>query len=297
MITEPGLYPDLPAEDYHADPALSSSGARKIIQTCPALYWHERQHGQAVTKALSVGSAAHEWLLEGDGWPRRHHVLPEGYRSDRKAWAGAREEAEAAEAAGLRLITADDFATIQAMRQALEAHEFAATAFRDGRSEVSMWWRDETPRIWCRGRLDFLPDAGRIFPDYKTCLSAEPEALRKHVVSYGYHMQAAWYRDGLMTLGVHPDPIVLFVFQEKRPPFLVTCVALDEDAIGWGRMLNDQARAVFARCQRTGRWPGYADDILTLPLPGWEQARLQRMSEAGALDFAMLLSKPLEETA
>lgn len=283
-ITEPGVYA-MPADAYHADPcapaSLSSTGARRLISSCPAIYWHERQHGARRTDALDLGSAAHEWVLEGDSWPSRHAVLPEDHNGTTKE--GKARVAEI-RAAGRVSIKAEAFATIRAMKAALEAHEFAGAAFRAGRPETSMFWRDGEFGTWCRGRLDYLPAQGRIFADYKTCVSAEPEALRRHVLNFGYHQQAAWYTEGICRLGLCDDPIFMLVFQEKTPPHVVTCVVLDDVTLHWGEVLNRKAKGTFASCLRSGSWPGYADDVVTLSLPSWEHDRLRRLDEAGELD-------------
>src|SRR5579885_3028935 len=75
MVTlKPGIRPDVPAEDYHADPApepsLSAGIARRLISQSPLHAWtahprlnpdHRDEHGDR----LDFGSAAHSLLLEG----------------------------------------------------------------------------------------------------------------------------------------------------------------------------------------------------------------------------------------
>lgn len=282
-IDVPGVY-DLTAEEYHGDPApepsLSSSGARLIMSECPAIYWHERNHPPPPSDAFVIGSAAHEWLLEGERWPQRHRVLPADHNGSTK---DGKARVRAIADAGLRAVRHDDFEAIKAMKAALEAHEWAGAAFQNGRAETSAFWIDRRFGIWCRCRPDFMPSRGTIIPDYKTCTSANPEHIRKDIARFGYHQQAAWYCDGIAALGLIERPTFLFVFQAKTPPYLVTCITLDEDTLEWGRMLNHKAKATFAECLRTGRWPGYADDIITLGLPGWESKRLQDMSDLGRL--------------
>jgi hypothetical protein len=42
MTRPDGIYLNLPEDDYHADPALSASGIKKLLQS-PADYWvHQR---------------------------------------------------------------------------------------------------------------------------------------------------------------------------------------------------------------------------------------------------------------
>lgn len=285
-ITEPGVY-SVPAAVYHADdrlcpaPSLSSTGARKLVAECPAVYWHERNNPPEPSEAMRVGSAAHEWLLEGETWPARHFVLPDDHNG--RTSTGKAVVAEA-EAAGLRVITADQFATIQAMHDALAAHPFAMKAFSNGAAEQTVIWRDEEFGIWCRCRPDFLPSGSSIVADYKTAASVHPTELRKSIAAYGYAQQAAWYLDGIQAAGAIAEPRFLFIFQAKTAPYLIVPVVLSDIAIGWGRVLNRRAKSLFAHGLSTGEWPGYADDVLQLDLPGWTEAELQRQHEAGAFE-------------
>lgn len=280
-ITEPGVY-TMGAEVYHADPcptpSLSSSGARKLLKQCPARYWYDRQNPPEPSDAFVLGSAAHEWLLEGETWPMRHVVLPEDHDNRTK---DGRARVESIKGAGKRPVTADQWAAIREMKATLDAHPFAGAAFRNGRPELSLFWRDERFGIWCRARPDWLPNAGTIVADYKTCESAAPDAIQKSIAAYAYHCQAAWYCDGIRQLGLIANPSFLFVFQEKTPPYLVTCTELDSAALEWGRRINAKAKARFSECIATNRWPGYAEDILTTSLPAWMEKDLERRMDAG----------------
>jgi hypothetical protein len=43
MTRPDGIYLNLPEDDYHADPALSASGIKKLLQS-PADYWFTSVH-------------------------------------------------------------------------------------------------------------------------------------------------------------------------------------------------------------------------------------------------------------
>jgi hypothetical protein len=243
-----------------------------LIADPPAKYWHYRNNPQEPTPALIVGSAAHEWLLEGDKWPLRHVVLDPDHDSRTKR---GREVLAEARERGVRPVTAEQFAQIKAMREALERHEYAMAAFQNGRAETSMFWIDPHTRIWCRCRPDFLPAQGRIFADYKTTVSCRTDDLKRTIGKYGYHMQASWYGDGIRALGLADDPIMLFVFQEKAPPYLVRCVTVGAPSLIAAEGRNYQARSIFARCVREDRWPGYDEDIQTLDIMPWELTKAE----------------------
>lgn len=302
LITAPGVY-DIPEDDYHADPirtagmglSLSHGGAKRMLNTCPAKFRFELEMPPEPTKALSVGSAAHQWILEGEGWPGRHFILPDGFNgAATKKWADAIAERDAAIEDGKRAISFKEFETIKAMREALLAHPFASACFERGKAEQSLFWQDKEFGIWRRSRLDFLPDGRQFFADYKTCASAHPDDLRKSIWNYGYFTQAAWYIDGIKAVGLCDTSSFLFVFQEKDPPYLVNVVSLSEIDEEWGRIVNRKAIGLFAQCLRDDHWPGYADDVMQIALPGWAERDLQNRHDAGDFETVYRTNAPLQ---
>lgn len=288
-----GVY-TMPAETYHGRPELSSSGARKIVNECPARFWFDRNNPPEPSTALDVGSAAHEWLLEGETWPQRHGVLPESHDARTK---DGKQQIEDIRAAGKRPLKWGEFETIKAMVKALRDHPFAGAAFRNGKPEQSLFWADDESGIRCRARLDWKPNTGWIFPDYKTTRSADPDYMRKAMFDLGYHQQADWYLSGIRALGICDKPQFLLVCQEKEPPFIVTCIVPHPDALAWAALQNRKARHVFAECIRTGHWPGYTDDILTLDIPAWASKQMQEKHDAGLFEVAMKMQAPLNVAA
>ncbi|MFB7845468.1 PD-(D/E)XK nuclease-like domain-containing protein [Streptomyces sp. NPDC056053] len=270
---EPGVYPDLPMERYHADRgSLSSSGARRLLPpSCPALFRHEQDNPKPSTKTFDIGNAAHQLVL-GEG--------PDLWLVDHVRWDTAKAKAEVAEAraAGAIPLKRAEYDQVQAMADAIRRHPIASALFApgSGRPEVSVFWKDRTTGIRRRARFDWLPHprSGRlIIPDYKTCRSAEPSALARAIDEYGYHCQDDWYRAAARAAGLAEDPAFVFVCQEKTAPYLVTVVELDAAARRIGAAKNRRAIEVFARCTETGNWPGYSDDITYLSLPVWAERR------------------------
>ncbi len=263
-ITEPGVY-DMPADEYHAQTALSSSGARKLLApSCPALFKWERDHGQPNKRVFDFGHAAHRMVL-GDG--------PELVVVDADDWRtkAAREARDEAHAEGKVPLLADEFATVSQMAWEQRRHP-AAFEPKNGKPEQSLFAKDAATGVMLRARLDWLPDPtdGRLtLVDYKTTVSAEPAAFGRSVAKYGYYQQAAWYLDIVKTLGLADDPAFLFIGQEKTPPYLVTVFELDEEALRIGRRRNRQAIEVFAECAATDTWPSYSSEIEQISLPLW----------------------------
>jgi len=295
-ITELGAYDGIPAADYHGDlltpePALSSSGARRLLATCPAKFWYERNNPKADTEALHIGRCAHEWLLEREAWAERHVVLPEDHNGRTKV--GQARLAEIAEA-GKTSLRFEQFEMIKAMAEALDAHPIARKCFANCRTEVSGFWIDERWGIWRRVRFDALPNDGRIIGDYKTCASAADADLRAAITRYGYHMNAAWYREAASALGQIENAGFVLVFQEKDPPYLCRPVVIDDEDIGWGNLENWRACEVFARCLRNNHWPGYTDTASKLGLTKWGRRQREDADERGLFQLSYDAQKPLE---
>jgi hypothetical protein len=256
--------------DYHADPvpggSLSSSGARKLLAS-PARFAYDREHPPAPTPAMELGTAAHRLVL-GVGQPicRLSH---DDWRT--KAAKDARDEARAQ---GYIPVLESDWQQVEAMAAALREHPIAAALFdpEHGDPEQSLFWTDDRTGVWMRARLDWLPrqPSGRlIISDYKTAVSASPDAFTRAVSNFGYHQQAPFYCDGAAALGLGPDPAFLFVVQEKTPPYLVAVYELDALAMEAGRARNRRAAEMFRDCTEAGVWPGYPDEIGLISLPSW----------------------------
>lgn len=271
-VTEPGVY-EMPNAVYHGDPApegsLSSTGARRLIEpSCPAKFHHAREHGEEPKAVYDFGHVAHL------------HVLTEGeivQVVDAPDWRtkDAREQRDTARVAGRVPILGKDLAVVEAMAAAIKAHPIAGPLFAPGAGlpERSLFWRDEPAGIWRRARLDWMRHTGPsdrfIGVDYKTAAAADLESLQKAIHRHGYHQQAAWYLDGIRALGLSPggEPSFVFVFQEKEAPYVVTVVELDVRSLAIGRLLNRRAIDTYLACTHTGRWPGYADEVVLVELP------------------------------
>jgi hypothetical protein len=277
VIDAPGVYA-VPEDDYHADPvpggSLSTSWAKKLLPpSCPALFDHERRHGQPRKKVWDFGIAAHAEIL-GTG-PELVVVEAENWRTGK-----AQAERDDAYAGGAIPLLPHEYAQIMAMAAALHEHPAASRLFAAGTGlpEQSLFWRDPPTGIMRRSRLDWLPVVGSrrlIVPDYKSARAVDLAALSKAMNDFGNHMQAAAYLDGVKALGIDAEPGFVNVYQAKTPPYLVRVVEVDFMALTIGRDLNRRALDIYAECTASGHWPGYPD-IDLLGLPGWVEAEYLR---------------------
>jgi len=268
-ITEPGIYDGISNADYHADPvpggSLSSSGAKKLIAKTPLHFKHDQQHATH-KDVFDYGTAAHSIILEVD-----ESGLVEVEADDWRTKA-AREAKDKAYAEGKTPLLTKDIAQVRAMAEAIRTHPEASYLLQDGKPEQSAFWQHETG-VGLRARFDWLPNkrgAGLIIPDFKTAVSAEPGEFARSAASYGYHQQAAFYCDAAKALDLSPDPVMLFVVQEKTAPYAANVIEIHEDDINNGRALNEKAIRLFQECTLKNEWPGYrmGDPVR---LPKWSQ--------------------------
>lgn len=279
--TEDGLHADVDEAAYHADRgSLSVSGAKLLLPpSCPAKFRWQQDNPPAPKAHFDFGSLAHSLIL-GKGPeievldPAVHGLKADGTVADVPSMTGVwKKAAAAARTSGKLPVSTDDYAAAMAMRDAVMAHPVAGELFTDGEAEVSAYRHDEETSVRLRGRFDWLRNDGTIV-DLKTAKTANPVELVRHFFTYGYHLQNAWYVD---LLG-NPDADFTFVVVEKTPPYPVTVIRYDADAITIARQSNRLAIDTYAACVETGVWSGYGDDLVTLSLPGW--ARSQADTEA-----------------
>ena len=269
-ITEPGIYPDLTADDYHRDPwrpggSLSSTGARKLLRS-PATYRYGEDES---TRRMDFGTASHAQVL-GAG--------AEVVLVDRDRWdtSAVKEQVAEIRARGGVPVKRAEYERIKAMTAKLAEHKSAAELFAgdSGQAEQALFWVDDEFGVPCRALVDFLPygAGGRVAcPDYKTAESAAPAAVAKAIANYGYHVQGAHYCAGIEALRPGVEARFVLVIQEIKPPYLVAVYQFGHDTIEEGRRGMREALEKYRDCRQAGVWPGYdpSEGITTIDIPRW----------------------------
>lgn len=282
MTVGPGVH-NLTADEYHADPvaggSLSSTGARKLLDTCPAKFRYWIEQGEETKQVWDEGSAAHMLVL-GAG-PKLTKVVGTGAGGP-DAWQNNVDKGKVIEAraAGEIPLKPKQWDMVHGMAEALQKHKLAAALLspEQGVAEQTIVWQDPATGVMCRALLDLLRHplrGGGTFyvPDYKTCVSAHPDAVARSVSDWGYHIQGWWYEQAAKAAGRGPDVQFTLIAQEKTPPYLVSVVFPDAESIRAGGMLARDALNQYAECKRTGKWPGYSEQGVPVSLPPWELAK------------------------
>jgi len=258
--------------DYHRHFAVSKSGLDQIAKS-PLHYWARFLDPDRVwtepTPAMRLGTALHTHVLELSKWDEQIAVAPVDVNRRTKE---GREQWAAFETAAKRktVITADDADLVMRMGRSVFGHPAAAMLLGlPGKAETTHMWTDAATGLQCKCRPDWLTDDGLLMVDVKTTEDASPRGFSRSIAQWRYHVQAAWYLDGLeQATGTRPEQFI-FICVEKKAPFACAVYAADAEMIAAGAQTAARDLEVLATCKAADAWPGYSDQIEPISLPAW----------------------------
>lgn len=292
LISEPGIYADIPIEKYHGDlcvgPSISSSGLRTIFHESPRAYFRTSylnplRREKPASKPFIFGRAAHHLLLGEKDFRKHFIVRPEKYPDTKvpyfdslawdqfagvwKEWAAGSNWCKAwalnAAMLGLTPLTPNDIEMIRAMATSLAEEPLVQAGVLGGLIEHSFIWRDKETGIWLKWRPDGIPSDSLDFADLKTAESIDDEGLERAFGSYGYQMQGGLGAEACRAVLAQEMASFSLVYVEKEDVLpLVRVKQVKPGDIELGERCNRAALRLFARSVETGKWHG----------PGGEQA-------------------------
>lgn len=282
---DPGIY-EIPSERYHADdlcdaPSLSASIAAKLVATTPLHAWaaHPRLNPEFEREErdiFDVGNLAHSLILEGNA-DRLVVIDADSWRTK-----AAQEERDAARAAGMVPLLAKDHvrvtAAADAIRSQLGQREDEPALFTAGKPEQTLIWHEG--EVCCRARCDWLRDDYEAIDDLKTTgRGANPIIWGSRTLwTIGADVQVAFYLRGLKAL-TGKDAIFRFVLAETTPPYALSVVSLNPEALDFAQIKAQRAIDKWGECLRSGKWPGYPTATYFAETPAW--AELQFLEQDG----------------
>lgn len=264
-------------DTYHADPcpapSLSSSIAKLLVNKSPRHAWcaHPRlnpDYRPDNDQKFDLGSAFHTLYL-GAG--------AQVVSIDAADWRtnAAKDARAAARKAGKIPMLSRQLGSAKSMVDAVKAqvdqHKEAAAAFATGLPERVITWKEDNG-IWCRARLDWMPETGPAYPDLKsTEASASPEQWGRGIMfNIGCDIQDAFYRRGLRKLGICDDAFLLFVVAElEGPDHLMATHRCGMSAMAIGDRKVEIAIELWRACLERNRWPGYTQQTAWQDPPPW----------------------------
>lgn len=262
LITKPGFYPDLTPAQYFAEPcpepALTNSGIKDLLQSCPAKFAYRHPaigqppEERKETIATHLGSLVHRLALgKGDDYI----VSPyDEYRSkEAKEWKASVEKQGIIPVKAAVYDQAEAMAKVirKAIQKQCQGHPYETEV-------VVAWQRLVGDRlIWCRLMLDVWCPALMLAMDVKTIIDASDKSIVRAFAT-GYAQQEAWYTEGVeAALDAMGKVRFIFLFVEKDAPYLDR-VGDPSEAFREGAKIGiDHAASIFAECMTANAWPGY----------------------------------------
>jgi len=266
---EPGIYPEMSNEDYHASEGISKSGISLILES-PLKYKSRYIDliGQETTPAMAIGSATHTAVFEPEKFDAEYAVAP---KCDKRTKEGKAVYADFLQSSGERtVISEDDDAQIAGMVNAVSTHPVAGKIVSNPSriTENSIFVKHQATGLLVKIRPDCLIDGFSIV-DLKTTGNASAGAFSATCASYTYHIQAGMYMAVAKQHGFDVDEFI-FVVVEKTPPFAVGVYRADKEMVAIGYDEFERAMEIYATCLFNDQWPGYNDDNMALvSLPSW----------------------------
>ena len=279
MTRPDGLHPDVPEPEYHADPALSQSGAKLLLPPSTPAHFRAALDGPRVDKAeFDLGHAAHREVL-GVGADVVVPTDKDGRPYEEWRTKDAKDQVAAAREAGKTPVKPGVVEQVAAMAKTVLEHE-QATWLLDpaaGAAEQSAWWHDPETGVRLRARLDWvttLKDDRLAVVDFKTTdrrNGAHPSVFAKTIADFKYYLQEVWYRTAVEATTGQPasETPFLFIVQETDPPYAVNVIDMDDVFRDAGADAMRHVVAAYASCVESGQWPSYPSGIATAAAPRW----------------------------
>lgn len=256
---QPQLIEGMPFASYLAIKDVNATGLKNMLVS-PRMYRARELEPMDDSDTLRQGRAAHTAILEPDRFLFEYVLWP-GKQRRGKEW-----DAFATANAGKTILTAQQYKTALKMRDAVRACPDATRYLDevDAKKEMSMQWTHPRTGIRCKGRVDLLCSA---LVDIKSTRNPDPRRFAADAARLGYAMQAAFYEDGLASLGINV-PVKIIAVQNALP-FDVVVFNVPPKTLAVGHEQVELALDALVACRKANSWPGLVDGEVDLTLPAW----------------------------
>jgi hypothetical protein len=274
---KPGIYPNVPFEDYLEWDAVSNSSMHAAKRSM--LHYYEQQPINE-TPAMRLGTLCHAGKFEPLMIAQRYVVMPAFENQVRKP-NGDLFDSPKLSKAYKELVY--DFRQANSDKIPVEQSEFdrmlgvVAALSRHGRAseylavrettqvEVAIVWRDADTGLLCKGRMDCIQHDCDTVSDLKTAVDVEH--FEKIILNRSYHRQGAFYVDGLAELTGEVFDFALAAIEPSRPHG-IRAAKLCDDTLRSGRTEYKRILQSIAECRESKSWPGYESPEFW-KLPAW----------------------------
>lgn len=279
-ITRQGMYARLALDLYHSPdicdgPSVSSSMLRAINPDIgsPAHFFSKwvgnpnRVEDDDEKRHFVVGRALHHLVLGEKFFAKLFCAQPDEYEDPKtgelKKWtynAGAcKKWRDERRKEGRLPLSSKEIDAIKNMAMSLGNHPLIKAGILNGLIERSLFWRDKETGLWLKWRPDAIPTDSADFGELKMTRDISYGGMVKTIRELGYYQQAALGHSACReVLGMDMGEF-RFIFVENKAPWCTADFELEQEDMVRGERMNRACLRTFARCLKSGVWPGPHD--------------------------------------
>lgn len=271
----PGIYPGVSEAIYFSIDAVNAS-TLKLMRRTPMHARHESLDPRDETAAQRAGTMNHCAVLEPARFantyipplmdPDTEKPLPKRSNLQKAQWEQYRQDNS-----GKVIIEPADYKYAEDMQAAAWANPvWKEILTGEGHNEVVIIWIDPSTGLKCKARIDRLTTykGWTVAADLKTTKDASPFWFARDCHTYGYHISAAHYLNGLEVLAPMERKHIILALEKKQPIGTAT-YQLTGTSLMQGMEECQKLIHLYAECEAKGEWPGYPVDVTPLELPAY----------------------------
>ena len=228
-------------EEYRADPALSASDLKDILDM--PYQWRTGtipEPSESTKESMLLGTLFHAMILEPDTIDEHFVVRPDFNRRTKEGKIAYEEFIE--QNADRNIISQEQADTARAMFEALREENLLGL-FEGGENEHSFFSEYEGVKVKCRP--DFYLESQGVIIDLKSIRQggASKDSFERQIHSLKYHLQASHY---LRITGAQK---FYFCVVEKIAPYMIGVYELSDADIRLGDALCKKAIDMYKRIE------------------------------------------------
>jgi len=258
---------DVSHRTYLAHEAISQSELKLVGDMSPYHYNYKKLHpSHKQTPDMLIGSATHKIFFEPDDFDDDYIAAPDVNLRTKAGKQEMLEFTEEAKAQAKDVLTIDQMAKVREIGASLHAQKNIMRWVRDGVAERSIF-RHANGQI-LKARPDYYIRDSNVILDLKTCRDITFAGFMRSVVTYNYHVQAAYYTDAVSQFVGEP-PRFLNICVEKVPPYQAVIYDLQSSFLMVGRAEYIRALAKIKDCTDNDNWPSFPEKPVAMECPDW----------------------------
>lgn len=257
------------SEEYHSNKnAVNSSSLIKIRKSPKSFKAAFLGEPKKPTDAMKFGTLVHTAILEGKDFDKRYAVMPEFGDLRKKENKEAKLEWEVLNE-GRIFCSQEELDKVLKMIDSVMRHNDAFNLLKNGKTEVSGYFRDEETGIIQKIRPDFISNNLKAELDIKTTIDCSLEAFSKSIWNYRYDFQRAMYRAGIKAITGKEVEFSVFLAIEKEEPYECAVYIADDGMLDKAEQDYREALNKLKESIDNNYWESYQTRSETIGLPIW----------------------------